>query len=79
MRVERSDDGATWQPAAHDWRTADDQGWALEVTHLEGSGPAGPHRYRVRWHDPSHRAGRRHRFVLVANAGRPEVVGEPFD
>lgn len=80
VRVERSDDdGTTWTPAAHDWRTADDQGWALEVTHLEGSGPSGPHRYRVRWHDPSHRAGRRHRFVLVANAGRPEVVGEPFD
>jgi len=84
VRVERSDDdGATWEPAAHGWRAADDQGWALEITHLgAASGPgagAGAHRYRVRWHDPDHRAGRRHRFVLLANAGRPEVVGDPFD
>ncbi len=84
VRVERSDDdGATWEPAANGWRAADDQGWALEVTDLgpaSGSGiGAGAHRYRVRWHDPDHRFGRRHRFVLLANAGRPEVVGEPFD
>ena len=40
---------------------------------------AGRHTYRVRWHDPAHRFGRRHRFVLLANNGRPEVVGTPFD
>jgi hypothetical protein len=79
VRVERSDDdGRTWEPAAHGWKAADDQGWALEVTHLGGPN-AGRHTYRVRWHDPDHRFGRRHRFVLLANAGRPEVAGDPFD
>jgi neutral ceramidase len=84
LRVERSDDdGATWEPAANGWRAADDQGWAMEITHLgpaEGPGvPAGAHRYRARWHDPDHRFGRRHRFVLLANAGRPELASAPFD
>ena len=79
VRVERSDDdGQTWEPAAHGWKAADDQGWALEVTHVGGP-DAGRHTYRVRWHDPDHRFGRRHRFVLLANAGRPEVAGDPFD
>lgn len=79
VRVEQSDDdGATWEPAVgHQGRLVDDQGWSLEVSHL---GPDdGVHRYRVRWHHPTHRFGRRHRFVLLANAGRPEVHGEPFD
>ncbi|MCB1030429.1 MAG: neutral/alkaline non-lysosomal ceramidase N-terminal domain-containing protein [Acidimicrobiales bacterium] len=84
VRVERSDDnGETWEPASNGWRGADDQGWSLEISHI---GPAdgatnreGPHRYRVRWHDPDHKFGRRHRFVLLENAGRPEVLGEPFD
>jgi neutral ceramidase len=84
LRVERSDDdGGSWEPAAKGWRAADDQGWALEVTHLgpaEGPGIApGTHRYRARWHEPDHRFGRRHRFVLLANADRPEVAGPPFD
>jgi neutral ceramidase len=79
VRVEQSDDdGATWVPAAPGGRPADDQGWALEVTHLGGP-DAGRHSYRVRWHDPAHRFGRRHRFVLLANNGRPEVAGDPFD
>jgi len=79
VRVEQSDDnGTTWTPAGHVWRAADDQGWALEVTHLGGP-DAGRHTYRVRWHDPSHQFGRRHRFVLLANNGRPEVAGPPFD
>ena len=79
VRVEQSDDdGATWVPAAPGGRPADDQGWALEVTHLGGP-DAGRHTYRVRWHDPAHRFGRRHRFVLLANNGRPEVAGAPFD
>lgn len=83
VRVEASDDGGPWQPArSREGRVVDDQGWDLEITHLgpqSAEGAAGPHRYRVRWHDPSFRAGRRHRFVLEANAGRPEVAGEPFD
>ena len=65
-------------------RRVDDQGWSLAVTHLgevaEGS-PTGTarHRYRVRWYEPVLRVGRRHRFVLAANAARPEVNGAPFD
>lgn len=79
VRVDQSDDGGqTWTPAARGWKRADDQGWALEVTHL-GEGDGGAHHYRVRWHDPDHRFGRLHRFVLLANNGRPEVLGEPFD
>jgi neutral ceramidase len=79
VRVERSDDGgATWEPAAHGWRSADDQGWALEILHLGGP-DAGRHAYSVRWHDPDHRVGRMHRFVLLPNNGRPELAGEPFD
>jgi len=79
VRVEQSDDdGGTWTPAVPGGRPADDQGWALEITHLGGP-DAGRHTYRVRWHDPAHRFGRRHRFVLLENNGRPEVAGVPFD
>ena len=79
VRVEQSDDdGASWSLAAPGGRRADDQGWALEVTHVGGP-DAGRHTYRVRWHDPGHRFGRRHRFVLAANNGRPELPGVPFD
>jgi neutral ceramidase len=79
VRVEQSDDdGATWVPAVPGGRPADDQGWALEVSHVGGP-DAGRHTYRVRWHDPAHRFGRRHRFVLLANNDRPEVAGDPFD
>jgi neutral ceramidase len=79
VTVEQSDDdGETWAPAAPGGRPADDQGWALEVSHLGGP-DAGRHTYRVRWHDPTNRFGRRHRFVLLANNGRPEVTGDPFD
>ncbi len=84
VRVEASDDGgSTWAPALDHGRRVDDQGWALAVTHLgadrDSRAGEGVHRYRVRWFDPVHRAGRLHRFVLVANATRPEVVGDPFD
>ena len=91
-RVERSDDdGASWHPASAAGQAVDDQGWALELTHLGtedgaadgaagASGPRGvAHRYRVRWYDPVLRVGTRHRFVLLANAGRPELAGPPFD
>ena len=80
VRVDASDDdGASWAPAAgHGHRTIDDQGWFVEVTHLGEVGD-GRHRYRTRWFEPTHRAGRRHRFVLLANNGRPEVAGDAFD
>jgi neutral ceramidase len=89
VRVEMADgpDGP-WVPAVAHGRRADDEGCDIEVVHL-GQGAAAPrgggdgagrvHRYAVRWWDPGFRAGRRHRFVLLANAGRPEVAGDPFD
>lgn len=79
VSVEASDDdGSTWFRAEDDGRPVDDQGWALEIAHL-GSQDDGAHRYRVRWFDPVHRGGRRHRFVLAANADRPPVAGAAFD
>ena len=89
VRVEMADgpDGP-WVPAVAHGRRVDDGGCDIEVVHL-GAGGVGHGRgsrdgnrgcrYAVRWWDPGFRAGRRHRFVLAANAGRPEVVGEPFD
>jgi neutral ceramidase len=81
VRVESSDDdGATWEPAVERGRRIDDQGWALSISHLGSLGDdSAGHRYEVRWHDPLMRVGRRHRFVLLENAGRPEVAGQPFD
>jgi hypothetical protein len=35
------------------------------------------HRYAARWWGPAFRPGRRHRFVLVAYTGRPELAAEP--
>ncbi|MCU1353397.1 MAG: alkaline ceramidase [Acidimicrobiales bacterium] len=78
VRVESADGHGDWQPAMHDRRPVDDQGWELEVTHL-GPGPDGAHVYRTRWYEPVLRAGRRHRFVLVANGARPEIASDPFD
>ncbi len=72
VRVERSDDGASWALAA------DDQGCSLQVVHVGDEGPTG-HRYRAMWWSPAFRAGRRHRFVLPANGRQPEVASEPFD
>ena len=79
VRVEACDDNVNWGPAMSEGRPVDDQGWSLEVTYLGPLGEQGDHRYRVRWHDPTHRFGRRHRFVLAANSTRPEVAGDPFD
>ena len=82
VRVEMADgDGGAWVPAVAHGRRVDDRGCDIEVVHL-GPGDRGPvrgHRYAVRWWSPGFRAGRRHRFVLVANAGRPELAGDPFD
>ena len=52
-------------------------GCDVEVVHLGAC--ARGHRYAVRWWDPGFRAGRRHRFVLLANAGQPELATDPFD
>lgn len=72
------DDGRNWQDAVDaEGLVADDAAWACQITHLGAE--AGRHRYRVRWFDPAHRPGRRHRFVLAANAGRPELAGPAFD
>jgi neutral ceramidase len=80
VRVEMSDDdGVTWEPAAVGGRMVDDQGSSLQLSALGESKHGDGHELRVRWHDPVHRTGRRHRFVLLANATRPEVAGPAFD
>lgn len=77
VRVESSTDGGPWVPAVAHGRVVDDGGWELEVSHRGEDG--GGHRYRVRWYDPAFGDRVRHRFVVVANAGRPELVSDPFD
>ena len=78
-RVESSDDhGGTWQTATDHGRSIDDQGWSLELSYL-GIDDAGNHHYRLRWYEPVHRSGTRHRFVLLANNDRTEIAGPPFD
>jgi neutral ceramidase len=78
VRVEMADgEDGHWQPAIAHRRRVDDAGCDVEVVHL-GAGDRG-HRYAVRWWDPGFRAGRRHRFVLLANADRPELTSDPFD
>ena len=83
VRVEQADgpgDDAEWVPARHHGRLVHDGSPDMEVVHLgELEGHPGSHCYRVRWYDPSHVAGRRHRFVLSANRARPELVGPAFD
>jgi len=75
VRVEASD-GQGWFAATHHGELVDDQGSALQVTHRGAE--ADGHRYAVRWWDPLFKGGRSHRFVLVANNGRPEVASAPF-
>jgi len=77
VRVEMADGHGDWQPAVAHGRPVDDAGCDIEVVHL-GPGDRG-HRYAARWWDPGFRAGRRHRFLLVAQDGRPEAAGDPFD
>jgi neutral ceramidase len=76
VRVERATDHepTCWRPVA------DDQGWALQVTHVGPDADAsdGAHRYHARWWDPTFDGHARFRFVLVANRDRPEVVSPPF-
>lgn len=85
VRVESCDDGdgdgdagdGGWVPARHDGRLVDDQGTDVEVR-VAGNDAIG-HVYAARWHDPDIRAGRRHRFVVLPNAGAAELVSVPFD
>ncbi len=77
LRVEASTGNGPWAPARYRGRPVDDQGWAVEITYLRQDGDR--HHYRVRWHDPAFAGDRRHRFVLEANAGQPELASEPFD
>lgn len=86
VRVEMCDgEGGAWVPAVAHGRRVDDGGCDVEVVHLgpgdrdRGFDRGRGHRYAVRWWSPGFRAGRRHRFVLVPNAGRPELTGDPFD
>jgi hypothetical protein len=78
VRIEMADGDGPWVPAVRDdGRPIDDGGTDIEVVHL-GGGDRGA-RYAARWWDPTFRAGRRHRFVLLAAGGRPEVAGEAAD
>ena len=72
VRVEVEDRRGSWTGAV------DDQGSSIGVTH-EGAAKSGGHTYSARWHDPWLGAGRRHRFVLLQNGGRPELTTEAFD
>ncbi|HLM62685.1 MAG TPA: neutral/alkaline non-lysosomal ceramidase N-terminal domain-containing protein [Acidimicrobiales bacterium] len=78
LRVEMADGAGVWRPAVAHGRPVDDQGCDIEVVHA-GATPEGAHRYVTRWWDPGFKAGRRHRFVLVPNAGQPEVASSGFD
>jgi hypothetical protein len=62
------------------WTTVeDDQGVDLGVVHQGQSKTNDGHTYAARWYNPWLGAGRRHRFVLLANGGRPELASDPFD
>ncbi|HWD52714.1 MAG TPA: neutral/alkaline non-lysosomal ceramidase N-terminal domain-containing protein [Acidimicrobiales bacterium] len=62
------------------WVTVeDDQRVSLGVVHQGRSRTDGGHSYAARWYDPWVGAGRRHRFVILANSGRPELASDPFD
>ena len=77
VHVEACDRDDDWEPAQSDGRLVDDQGWAIEVRHAGRVEHA--HHYLARWWDPAFRGGRRHRFVLAANGGRPQLASDPFD
>ncbi len=76
VRVEVESE-AGWSPAAYDGRPVDDQGWRLGVTYLGAA--RGRHTYAARWYAPPLGRPLRHRFVLVVNAGQPELAGPTFD
>jgi neutral ceramidase len=72
VRVEVADGHGYWRPNG----PLGDGSCDIEVVHL-GQEHEGD-RYAVRWHNPDFHGSRRHRFVLLADAGRPEVACEPF-
>jgi len=76
VRVEVEHD-SRWSPASYDGRLVDDQGWRVGITYLGAK--HGRHTYAARWYAPPLGRPLRHRFVLVANAGQPEVAGPAFD
>ncbi|HEX4189692.1 MAG TPA: neutral/alkaline non-lysosomal ceramidase N-terminal domain-containing protein [Marmoricola sp.] len=76
VRVECETDGG-WIPAVYDGRPVDDQGWRIGIT-MTGDA-AGSATYQVRWFAPPLGRPVRHRFVLLANNGQPEVAGPAFD
>ena len=68
VRVEREQPDGTWTTAD------DDQGWHVGVSLALVDQYAV---YAVRWYAPDF--GARHRFVLLANNGQPELPGPAFD
>lgn len=76
VRVE-AESGEVWAPASYDGHPVDDQGWRVGVTYTGEK--RGLHTYVARWYAPPLGRPVRHRFVLVANAAQPEVVGPAFD
>jgi neutral ceramidase len=76
VRVEAEADG-TWRPAVHGGWAVDDQGWRVGVTYLGRK--HGQHTYAARWYGPPLGRPGRHRFVLLGNAGQPELAGPAFD
>lgn len=77
VRVEAAGRDGRWELAVHHGRPVDDQGNDVEVRYLGATGTG--HRYAARWWDPAFAGGRRHRFVLLANGGQPELASPPFD
>ncbi|MFL6156678.1 MAG: hypothetical protein ACJ72D_11320, partial [Marmoricola sp.] len=66
-----------WQPAEHQGRPVDDEGWHLGVTYLGLTHSR--HQYVARWYAPPLGRPGRHRFVLLANGPQPEIAGPAFD
>ncbi len=83
VRVERMGTDGSWSAAGDRTGPVDDGGWHVGVFHLgpdrTGRREPGRHRYAARWYQPPLGAPDRYRFVLEANHGHPEQVGQPFD
>lgn len=67
-RIEWADGAGGWALAQDGATPIDDQGYHLGVTHLgaDSSGPAGAHRYAVRWFTGYRGPDRPYRFVVAA-------------
>lgn len=66
-------------PSGMDWAAvADDSGWYVGVQQT-GSGSGGGLSYVARWYQPPLGRPGQYRFVLEANGGYGEVIGEAFD